>query len=39
VKVAVLDAHTRIDVEIINRVVEGEQTQIGDIMTIDRPLV
>jgi hypothetical protein len=31
--------HKHAAIEILNRVVEGEQTQIGDIMTIDRPLV
>jgi hypothetical protein len=25
--------------EVLNKVVDGEQTQIGDITTIDRPLV
>ena len=31
--------HKHAVIEILNRIVEGEQTQIGDIMTIDRPLV
>jgi DEAD/DEAH box helicase domain-containing protein len=31
--------HKHAAMEVLNKVVDGEQTQIGDITTIDRPLV